>query len=241
VTNTIRYSQAQRAEHNVIAAAILAYDVVNEAEDFEPMVSSFQAAGDAMTQKLIETYNASIRELREAKKVLIHGKDFKLARLHALEAERHEAQHRHISRLIEADRKESQGRFKDGVIYRVKLEDSEVGSIEMFFDLVLAWKNERLILLNQDEIERMSHEGRQDLHGCFKDLCAWILDHERRGEFGRPKNSNNEPIWRQNSGSLTLRPMVAERYPLLPRALEALRRTLRTQCFPMRTCFEISR
>lgn len=232
MTNAIRYSQRVRAEHNAIATAILTYDVIHEPLDRDSVLSDFQAAPDQPTQGLIESYKAAIREHRECTNAVLWG-DIRLAVAHAKRAMRYETDHRQISSLIEANRKKSTGRFKDGVIYKVVLND-EGDDYTMYFDLVLAWKHDKLILLNQDEIERMSHEDTQDLHGSFTDLCAFILEVEKRGEFGRPRKSSDKPIWFEDRGLLVLRPYIGKKYPLLPRALEALRRTLRIHCFPQK-------
>lgn len=240
----LTFRRVDRHEHNLIARALLKGKVLPDAPDIEPedLAGPTQPKGHRATERMIDVHRAWTRTMRDVTRVLEHlqpdamtpeaaraALDAAVTRVR--DARRLEAAFKAAARAVAKDRKVEHhtGRYIDGETFYVHLpvsDDPDAERLQFLFDLIILWADNGvdLVVANARELEVLS--GVDVGEEGWRDLVDW-LEWARGPREGRQPDDDRQLVWRDNGQSLVLRDHVRRLYPALPRALEALRATLR--------------
>lgn len=226
ITGPVRYAftQADRAEQNAIAAAIL--NERHNLPDTQAIMfgpSDRQLPADPAVTKEREAWLEAYTLAWECVNLVALGEHQQAftASQEAIQARRRYT--RLETSALKRQRTRS-GRYREGTTWFVVLDD-----ITFFFDLVLWYDDQtnRLTVANGDELRHASGVLEAD-QAAWRDLARWIETHESDSTPG-PEVEDGTLVWRDKDGSLVLREPIKRNFPGLIFALEALRVTLRAE------------
>lgn len=234
-------SRLQRQEANLIAAAILEGDVIHDKRP-DDLAPPRGPAAQPSRQPEVGEYEVAYREMHHNAMLCVRyslSNSPSLAYHHAALADDARLRYETLTAELTQRRVDHwSGRYHDGDRYRVMLPVNEDQTIDLeeaeqweayAFDLVIVWAEDgcSLDVANGVEIEAASgvwvgNEG-------WSSLCHWLEHHDDRlnrgTQRGRQFEDHNDLIWRVRSEAdgYRLRTNIAESYPGIERALEAVR------------------
>ncbi len=238
-------TQFQRVEHNLIAAAILNGDVT---PDERPQRLQPPLPGQPRKHPLADEHEQAWREMHQHAMLCVRhtlGRNTALADHHAALSE--DARVRHEVLAAELERRRAThhtGRYHDGELFRVALpadptlpEDLDLEQVEEWqnwhFTLVIVWAEDGATLEVANGVEIEQESGVYVGEDGWRALTRWLETHDDRltqgAQQGRQFEDETDLIWRVNGSGLSLRTKVAQEYPAIVHALEAIRCLLRPE------------
>ncbi|GAA3995329.1 hypothetical protein GCM10022631_01910 [Deinococcus rubellus] len=235
-------SRLQRQEANLIAAAILEGDVIHHKRPDDDLTPPRGPAAQPSRAGDVGEYEVTYREMHYNAMLCVRyslSNAPSLAYHHATLADDARLRYETLTAHLAAQRTDHwSGRYHDGDRYRVDLpvnEDQTIGLEDAerreayTFELVIVWAEDgcSLDVANGVEIEAASGVWVGD--EGWTSLCRWLEHHDDRlnrgTQRGRQFEDHGDLIWRVRSegDGYRLRTNIAESYPGIERALEAVR------------------
>lgn len=231
-------TNTNRAEINAVAQAIALHHVIPEKTGTEILhpLEPRQGVGDEISLLHTQTFLEYSKGFETAARLYNRSRycntsDEKAEQLARADQEFKTAQQQQrefirLERMMDERRTQSTGRRDNGTVFYVQDAQDSSGLRRLYFDLILVWEDNQLVVANALEIKRIAKFRDSSLANGWRDLGKWLTQMDAAPRVGRPCDTS-QLIYRPKTRVLELQDSILKYYPNLPFALYCICRTLR--------------